>query len=78
MELAKLVSRFPRTQMAIHAGMKIADATVLTDNSRPEKQAITVCRVPLGNAALYDRRTDGGSVLVAIVDWLEIVSPVAS
>lgn len=75
---AKLVTRFPRTQRAIREALKVADASVLTDNSRNEKQAFTVCRVQLGEKALYDIRTpeNGMTVPAAITEWLDIVSPV--
>lgn len=72
---AKLIARFPRTQRAIHAAARIADATIFTDNSRDEKQAFTVCRVQLGAQALFDVRADGAAVPRVIREWLDVVSP---
>ena len=43
----KLIKRFPRTQQAIRSALNIADASILVDNSRPEKQAFTLCRVQM-------------------------------
>ena len=37
-----LQDRFPRTQLAIQHARSVADATILFDNSREEKQAFTV------------------------------------
>jgi predicted ABC-type ATPase len=71
----KLVARFPRTQQAIREAAKIADATLFTDNSRSEKQAFTVCRVQLGEEAVFDMRTAGDTVPPVILEWLEKVSP---
>jgi len=71
----KLIERFPRTQRAIRAAAAIADATIFTDNSRSEKQAFTVCRVQLGEDAIFDLRNAGESVPRVIREWLEKVSP---
>jgi predicted ABC-type ATPase len=72
----KLVARFPRTQLAIREAAKVADATIFTDNSREEKRAFTVCRVQLGEVALFDLRSGERAVAPAILEWLEKVSPV--
>lgn len=72
----KLIARFPRTQHAITEAAKIADATIFTDNSRNEKQAFTVCRVQLGERALFDVRTAGSMVPPVILEWLAKVSPI--
>ena len=69
-----LRARFPRTQRAIAEAVKIADASVLVDNSRGIAQAFTVCRVQLGAAEMYDTRT-GGDVPGMISAWLPIISP---
>jgi len=69
----RLRERFPRTQKAIHAAIKIADAAILLDNSRDEKRAFTVCQVQTGDKTLYDIRTSGAAVPVAISQWLDIV-----
>ncbi|GFZ90230.1 MULTISPECIES: hypothetical protein [Sphingobium] len=55
----------------------MADASILTDNSRDEKRAFTVCRVQLGGEALYDLRDGADKVPLAITEWLDVVSPLA-
>lgn len=72
----KLIARFPRTQLAIREASKVADATIFTDNSRDEKRAFTVCRVQLGNKAIFDLRLGDRTVAPVILEWLEKVSPV--
>lgn len=72
----RLERRFPKTQKAIGEAAKIADASVFTDNSRDEKRAFTVCRIQLGEAALFDLRNGPDRVPAAILEWLEKVSPV--
>jgi predicted ABC-type ATPase len=74
-ELERLQRRFPKTQQAITAAAKIADASVFTDNSRGLKEAFTVCRVQLGEKPLFDLR-DGGGVPSDITRWLNVVCPV--
>jgi len=71
----RLLTRFPRTQQAINAAIKIADAAILTDNSRDEKLAFTVCQVQLGDRRLFDIRDGGGRVSSLITKWLNVVSP---
>ena len=53
---AKIRSRFPRAQQAIAAAIKVADASLLTDNSRLASQAFTVCRVEVGGVETFDIR----------------------
>ena len=74
----KLTARFPRTQHAIREAARVADATIFTDNSRTEKQAFTVCRVQLGETALFDLRTSGETVPPVSTEWLDNVSPVVT
>ena len=74
----KLIARFPRTQLAIREAAKLADATIFTDNSRLEKQAFTVCRVQLGEDALFDLRSSEQGAPPVILEWLEKVSPFAA
>ena len=50
----KLRERFPRTQKAIAAALTVADASLLADNSRDQKQAFTVCRVETGGDETFD------------------------
>ncbi|WP_257541845.1 zeta toxin family protein [Sphingobium sp. CFD-1] len=76
-DTGKLISRFPRTQKAISHALGVADASILTDNSRDEKRAFTVCRVQLGGEALYDVRDNEEKAPLAITEWLDIVSPPA-
>lgn len=71
----KLLARFPRTQLAIREAAKVADATILTDNSRDDRQAFTVCRLQLGEQAIFDVRAGGGVVAPVILEWLDRVSP---
>lgn len=75
-EVQKLVDRFPRTQQAIAAAAAVADAAVLTDNSREPAQAFTVCRIQIGEEEIFDIRADDeGEPPSSIRAWLEIVSP---
>lgn len=73
--MERLLKRFPKTQRAIAAASKVADAAIFTDNSRDLKQAFTVCRVQLGESVLYDLRAGPASVPPAIAEWLETVAP---
>lgn len=73
--MERLLKRFPKTQRAIAAASKVADAAIFTDNSRDLKQAFTVCRVQLGESELYDLRAGPASVPPAIAEWLETVAP---
>lgn len=74
----KLTSRFPRTQRAIAAAAGVADACILTDNSLNEEEAFTVCRIQLGNIEIFDCRTDDHAVAKPILEWMNIVSPIAA
>ena len=71
----RLIERFPRTQRAIGSAVSVADAAILTDNSRELKAAFTVCRVQMGEREIYDCRNTGGRKPAAILEWLDIVSP---
>jgi predicted ABC-type ATPase len=69
-----LRKRFPKTQVAISHAIAIADAAILTDNSRTNTEAFTVCRVQIGVAPIYDIR-DGVKKPPALVsDWMNLVS----
>lgn len=74
---ARLIQRFPRTQMAINAAMEVADASILLDNSRDIKQAFTVCSVRLGTERLFDLRLGEKTVPMSIRTWLDVVCPLA-
>ncbi|MDB5596618.1 MAG: hypothetical protein JWM36_3579 [Hyphomicrobiales bacterium] len=74
--LQKLLDRFPRTQRAIRMAASVADATILADNSSDESTAFTVCRIQLGEEAVFDVRTpDLPPPPRAVSAWLDIVSP---
>jgi predicted ABC-type ATPase len=74
-EEERLIRRFPKTQRAIGEAAKIADASILTDNSRDLKRAFTVCRIQLGQEVLFDVRQASDRVPPAIQCWLDVVSP---
>lgn len=73
--LKKLKERFPRTQRAIREATSIADASILTDNSREPSQAFTVCRVQMLDAEIYDCRNNKKKSPPAILEWLNVVNP---
>lgn len=66
--------RFPRTQQAIKLAVDVADASILTDNSRSHREAFTVCRVQIGGQEEFDVRRSA-SPAALILNWLEIVGP---
>jgi predicted ABC-type ATPase len=67
--------RFPKTQKAIAAALKVADASILVDNSRTPDKAFTVCRVQIGPMPLFDVRRGGGHTPDVISAWLHVVAP---
>jgi predicted ABC-type ATPase len=67
--------RFPKTQKAIAAALKVADASILADNSRTPDEAFTVCRVQVGLMPRFDIRRDGGKPPSVILAWLDVVAP---
>lgn len=71
---ATLRKRFPKTQTAVGAALRVADAALLADNSRSVEAAFTVCRVQVGLMALFDIRR-GGKPPAAISAWLDRVAP---
>jgi predicted ABC-type ATPase len=72
----RLRERFPRTQKAIAAAIKVADASLLVDNSRDRTHAFTVCRVEVAGRETFDLRTGNAPVPPAVITrWLNIVSP---
>lgn len=74
-EAPTLRKRFPRTQKAIAAAIKVADASVLADNSRTPAEAFTVCRVQLGSMPLYDVRRRDTPPAPVVTAWLDVVAP---
>ena len=67
----KLEERFPRTQQAIAAALPVADAAILTDNSRDEKHAFTVVRVQAGTEVIFDIRAAFTPPIITA--WMDIV-----
>jgi predicted ABC-type ATPase len=74
---SKLTSRFPRTQKAIRQALPVADAAILTDNSREPVHAFTVSRVQLRDQVVFDIR-DSGITPPPISRWLENVAPIGT
>lgn len=74
-EEATLRRRFPKTQHAISEAIKIANASVLTDNSREKGEAFSVCRVQLGEKVLFDVRESNRPPPAIISAWMEKVAP---
>lgn len=77
---AKLTERFPRTQKAIGAASKVADLTLMVDNSLDEKRAFQFVRAQRKRIVLFDARDPGyrvaGEVRAAAAPWLEnVVGP---
>ena len=70
-----LRNRFPRTQKAIAAALKVADASILVDNSRTPDAAFTVCRVQIGPMPLFDIRRGDPQTPPVIAAWLAAVAP---
>lgn len=68
-----LRQRFPRTQRAIRHALDVADAVVLTDNSRTEKLAFTVCHVRVAGREVFDLRDSNPPA--EILAWLDVVAP---
>ncbi len=71
----KLRDRFPRTQKAIAAAARVADITVMADNSREARHAFSVCRIQSKSAGIFDVRAAGKKVPNEILAWLDVVSP---
>lgn len=74
-DVQKLIDRFPRTQKAIAHALDIADASILTDNSRSYDDAFTVCCLQISGQKILDIRDGATPVPSAILNWLNIVSP---
>lgn len=77
-EAGRLQTRFPRTQQAIRAALPVADAVILTDNSREPQQAFTVCRIQMGEAEVFDLRSGDAAAPAEISAWLDVVAPRAT
>jgi predicted ABC-type ATPase len=72
----RLRDRFPRTQKAISEAIKVADASLLADNSRDAAHAFTLCRIIVHGTETYDIRDDATNPPTnAILSWLNVVSP---
>jgi predicted ABC-type ATPase len=73
--IERLQRRFPKTQRAIREAVGLADAAILTDNSRTTKEAFTVARVQIGHDQIYDIRENAAPAMIS--EWLGVVSPLA-
>ena len=73
----KLVERFPRTQKAIGVASRVADLTLMIDNSLDERRAFQFVRAQRKRTVLFDARDPGvqmdGDVRAAASPWLESV-----
>lgn len=74
-QVDKLIDRFPRTQKAVAAALAVADAAILTDNSREFDQAFTVCRIQVADDEIFDLRAGEAETPAPISAWLDIVAP---
>ena len=72
-----MIDRFPRRQKAIAATLNVADATLLTDNSRQPAQASTVCWVQITDLEIYNIRA-ATTLLRVISMWLDGVRPLCA
>ncbi|CAN5652766.1 hypothetical protein BH10PSE5_BH10PSE5_21750 [soil metagenome] len=72
---AKLRERFPKTQRIIGEASLVADATIMADNSRDERQAFTVSRVQLKDRLIFDLRNAPGGAPRVVARWMDIVAP---
>jgi predicted ABC-type ATPase len=72
---ATLRRRFPKTQKAISAAIRIADASILADNSRTPAEAFTICHVQLGAEPLFDIRRGAKKPPSVISAWLDVIAP---
>ena len=57
--------------------IEIADASLLVDNSFDARSAFSVCRVQLRDEETFDLRRAAASAPSAILEWLDLVSPIA-
>jgi predicted ABC-type ATPase len=76
--LDKLLERYPRTQKAISAATRVADASILVDNSLDASNAFTVSRVQLANDEIFDLRRGATPHIATIRAWLDVVSPLST
>lgn len=74
----KLRDRFPRTQKAIGVASKVADLTLMVDNSLDEKRAFQFVRAQRKRTVLFDARDPEyrmhDEVRAAATPWLEQVA----
>jgi predicted ABC-type ATPase len=75
----KLIQRFPRTQEAIRLAARVADMTLMFDNSRGVEKAFSLVRVQAGTSLIYDRRSRQHGETDELVNvastWLSQVAP---
>jgi predicted ABC-type ATPase len=74
----KLRQRFPRTQKAIGAAIRVADAAVLTDNSGSRAEAFMVCRVQFREDVRYDLRALPTPPPASVRKWMDMVAPLTA
>lgn len=78
-ETNTLIDRFPRTQKAIGVASKVADLTLMVDNSLDEKRAFQFVRAQRKRTVLFDARDPEyrvhPEVRAAAAPWLEKVGP---
>lgn len=74
----KLIDRFPRTQKAIGVASKVADLTLMVDNSLDETRAFQFVRAQRKRTVLFDARNPEyrvhDEVRTAATPWLEKVA----
>jgi Uncharacterized protein conserved in bacteria len=76
-DFQKLRSRFPRTQHAVNKALKVADATILFDNSRSQKSAFTPVHIRTKTGVMFDIRNTMRRKPRTITTWLDIVAPLS-
>lgn len=74
-DVATLRRRFPKTQRAVSEAVMVADASILTDNSRSPAEAFTVCQVRRAQIILYDVRSGAKAPPSMISAWMGVVVP---
>lgn len=73
--LPKLLERFPRTQIAISQAIRVADASILVDNSRSLEHAFTTCHFRINQNVAFDIRQSDDPVPKEIRIWLDRIVP---
>jgi predicted ABC-type ATPase len=71
----RLRARFPRTQQCVDEAALVADATIMADNSREQRDAFTVSQVQLRDEQVYDLRATPKGAPAVIQKWLDVLAP---